>query len=129
MSAQKEIAGKPQLALVPYLAVSGIAEVFDWASRVKYKRWNWTLGMPISVSLSAALRHVWKFLSGEENDHESGLPHLAHALTMITIAFVNYTERRALVDDRRCAYSDEDLKMTPREIRQKLQSKRKKKAR
>lgn len=48
---------------------------------VKYGRNNFkTTGFKFTRSLAAALRHIFAFLSGEDNDKESGLSHLAHAV-------------------------------------------------
>ncbi len=31
--------------------------------------------------IDACLRHIYKYIEGEDNDPESGLPHLSHAAT------------------------------------------------
>ncbi|WP_266156768.1 dATP/dGTP diphosphohydrolase domain-containing protein [Dyella silvatica] len=53
------------------------AKVFDYG-RKKYAEWNWAKGMPWSAPMACAIRHCLAILDGEENDPESGLPHLAH---------------------------------------------------
>ena len=49
----------------------------------KYAPWNWAKGMPWSVVLGCAVRHLLKAV-GEGSPHcadpESGLPHRAHAI-------------------------------------------------
>ena len=45
----------------------------------KYKNHNWR-GAPTNEEyINALLRHVMNWVNGEDNDVESGLPHLAHA--------------------------------------------------
>ncbi|MFN7341587.1 MAG: dATP/dGTP diphosphohydrolase domain-containing protein [Opitutia bacterium] len=53
------------------------ARVFDYG-RAKYAAWNWTKGMPWSVPLACAARHLIAMSECEENDAESGLPHRGH---------------------------------------------------
>lgn len=51
--------------------------VFDYGRR-KYKEWNWAKGMPWSVVLGCAARHLFAILDGEEADSESKLSHWGH---------------------------------------------------
>jgi Domain of unknown function (DUF5664) len=70
--------GKPDLSQVSWELVSELAKVRMFGER-KYAKYNWKKGFKITRSLSAALRHIFLFLSGETNDAESGLSHLGHA--------------------------------------------------
>lgn len=72
-------AGKPALDLVPLMALEDCARVFDYG-RAKYAEWNWAKGMDWSVPYACMLRHMAAWHRGEENDPESGLPHLGHAM-------------------------------------------------
>lgn len=45
----------------------------------KYERYNFVKGYKWSLSYDALQRHLMLFWSGEDNDSESGLLHLAHA--------------------------------------------------
>jgi Domain of unknown function (DUF5664) len=65
-------------------------EMIELVSRVrmfgakKYARGNFKItGFKYSRSLAAALRHIFAFLAGEDNDPESGLSHLGHAICSI----------------------------------------------
>lgn len=49
----------------------------------KYGRNNWKKGMAWSRLLDAALRHFVAAALGEEDDPESGLPHVAHGLASL----------------------------------------------
>lgn len=86
--------GKPKLSLIPLTTLYDEARVWEYGEK-KYKAWNWTKGMQWSVPLECALRHLARWQAGEENDEESGLPHLAHAmcnLRMLTLYAKTYTE-------------------------------------
>ena len=61
-------------------------EMIELVSRVrmfgakKYSRGQWKGGFKTTRSLAAALRHIFAYLGGEDNDPESGLSHLGHAI-------------------------------------------------
>lgn len=55
-----------------------VASVLEFGAR-KYEDHNWAKGLPLSAIISAVLRHLSHALDGEEEDPESGLPHLHHA--------------------------------------------------
>lgn len=75
------------------------AAVFDYG-RKKYSAWNWSKGMPWSVPIGCAMRHiVFGPLAGEENDKESGLPHRGHFACNI-IMLMHYVEFYPEGDDR-----------------------------
>ena len=44
--------------------------------------------IPTREYLGAAIRHIYKYLSGEKNDPESGYSHLAHATASLMMAYV-----------------------------------------
>lgn len=67
-----------RLDLIPPEALAKISEVYDYGAR-KYAPQNWRKGYAWSLSYGALLRHLNSFWSGEDNDPESGLPHLSHA--------------------------------------------------
>ena len=79
--------GKAKLSLIPFVTLYDEAAVWEYGER-KYKAWNWTKGMDWSIPFECAMRHLAKWQAGEDNDEESGLPHLAHAmcnLRMLTL--------------------------------------------
>ena len=71
--------GKVPLDLIPLSAMIECARVFDYG-RNKYAAWNWAKGMDWSVPYGCLLRHMAAWFDGEDNDPESGLPHLGHAM-------------------------------------------------
>ena len=60
---------------------------------------NWEKGMDWSRLYAAALRHLTAWWRGNDIDHESGLPHLAHALCCINFLLA-YELRGMGRDDR-----------------------------
>ena len=90
---------KPSMHLIPGTALMMLAKVMALGAS-KYGAYNWR-DQPVAatVYLSAALRHIYQWLDGEDIDPESGAPHLAHAMADMAIlldAFANNT----LIDDR-----------------------------
>ncbi len=76
--------GKPQYHLLPNDVLQQVGQVLAFgASGAKYGPHNWRKGMAWSRMFDAAHRHIWAFWEGEDNDPESGLPHLAHAVTCL----------------------------------------------
>ena len=60
------------------------ARVFDYGKR-KYAAWNWAKGMPWSVPLACAARHLVKMLGGEVDDDESNQPHRGHVFCNVVM--------------------------------------------
>ena len=82
--AVKNDQGKPQYHLLPNDVLQSVGAVLAFgASAEKYEAHNWRKGMAWSRMFDAAQRHIWAFWEGEDNDPESGLPHLAHAVTCL----------------------------------------------
>lgn len=70
--------GKPDFTYLSYEFLEEIAKAREFGAK-KYSRNNWKKGFKVTRSLAACLRHIFAFLSGQTNDPESGLSHLAHA--------------------------------------------------
>ena len=86
--------GKVDLSLIPLSTLEDEARVWMYGKE-KYAAWNWTKGMPWSVPMACALRHLAAFQRGEDVDAESGLPHIAHVmcnLRMLTLYSKTFTE-------------------------------------
>lgn len=63
--------------------IEGVAKVLAFGA-AKYGEWNWErVEDGERRYYAAAIRHIAAHNGGELNDPESGLPHLAHALTSI----------------------------------------------
>lgn len=60
------------------------AQVFEYGRR-KYAAWNWAKGMPLSVPIACAARHLRAIIRGEHTDPESGLSHRGHVFCNIVM--------------------------------------------
>lgn len=69
---------KPGISLLPPEALLEITKVLDFGAK-KYDAHNWRKGFKYTRVISAVLRHIFAYLSGEDKDPETGLSHLAHA--------------------------------------------------
>jgi hypothetical protein len=75
------------------------AAVFEYGKR-KYAEWNWAKGMPWSVPIACAARHIlYGVMQDEENDKESGLPHRGHFICNIVMLWT-YAHTYKEGDDR-----------------------------
>lgn len=92
-------AAKLPLHLWPETAtLIGAVALLDGA--LKYGRSNWrAVGVRASIYVDAARRHINAWFEGEDNDPDSGVPHLGHALACIAI-LIDAQAVRKLVDDR-----------------------------
>jgi hypothetical protein len=90
---------KAPLHLWPMSATTlGALALLDGA--LKYGRGNWRhIGVKASIYVDALFRHTTKWFEGEDNDTDSGLPHLAHALACLAI-LVDAKASGQLNDDR-----------------------------
>jgi hypothetical protein len=98
LSGKKNDGGKPPLALLSGVALIEVAKVLEFGSR-KYTAWNWKGGFKWSRLGSAALRHVFSWLSGEDKDSETGLSHLAHAMCCLMF-LLDFEVNKLGEDDR-----------------------------
>jgi hypothetical protein len=77
-AADKQDAGKPSMELLPAEAMTEVAKVLEYGAR-KYAPNNWRKGLSWGRLSGAALRHLFAWIGGEDNDKETRLSHLAHA--------------------------------------------------
>lgn len=100
--------GKPPFELLPFEALESVAKVLAYGAK-KYDAHNWRKGLGRARLCGAALRHIFAYLRGQDNDDKpdaqgrlgSGLPHLAHAACCILFALT--FEIEGTHDDRRGA--------------------------
>jgi len=69
---------KPDWSLVNMKQLEGLADVLTYGAK-KYDRHNWVNVEPYRY-FAALQRHIAAWQDGEENDVESGLNHLHHAM-------------------------------------------------
>jgi len=71
---------KPKLHLLPPKSMLEIGKVLTYGAE-KYDAENWRKVPDLQNRYtSAALRHIFAHIEGEENDEETDLSHLAHAM-------------------------------------------------
>jgi hypothetical protein len=76
----KDDESKLKYTLIPHEVVTALAKVFHYGA-TKYQPDNWKHIEDKHRILDALWRHLIAYLSGEEIDQESGLPHIDHLLT------------------------------------------------
>lgn len=82
----KHDSDKPAVQYIPMEALFAMGDAFGYGAR-KYGGYNFQLtGLEVTRCLAAAVRHIFQFLSGEDNDKESGKSHLGHAMAAIGMA-------------------------------------------
>lgn len=60
---------KGRFDLIPFTALSRVAKHFE-NSTAKYPERNWEKGMPIHICMDSAIRHLLKYVDGQdEEDH------------------------------------------------------------
>lgn len=91
--------GKPPLAYLPTAAIREEAKVQAYGHKKYGDFWNYRKGMEIGRNLSCALRHIYAFMDGEDQDPESGCSHLAHARCRLGFVLQNLHDGTA-IDDR-----------------------------
>lgn len=95
---KKNDQGKPRVSLIPKAAILGAARGLTYGEK-KYGTHNFRNGLSFSRLADATMRHLTSWLEGENNDPESGLSHLDHAIA--SLAMLKFMEEhRQDMDDR-----------------------------
>lgn len=81
--------------LRPHLNISSSVTLLERSGRN-----NWKQGLAISGVIDSMQRHVASYLEGEDNDQETGLPHVDHILCNALFISELYHTKRELCDDR-----------------------------
>ncbi len=82
----KILEGKPRLELEPPRQRLEVAKVWTQGAKV-HGPYNWFKGIPLSISVAAAERHIVKWKMGEDINTEDGEGHhLAHAIASLQMA-------------------------------------------
>lgn len=80
---------KPVLAYIPKEAIWEMGKALTFGAK-KYDSWNYKNGIETTRTLSAALRHIYQFLDGENLDSESQSLHLGNAMANLAMAIDTY---------------------------------------
>lgn len=89
---------KPRLSLIPKEALWQIGGALTYGEK-HYGTHNWRKGIPISLLLDAAMRHISQFAEGEDIDPGSGNPHLGNAIANLCMA-IQLLKDKPSCDDR-----------------------------
>jgi hypothetical protein len=98
MAGTKKDQGKPEVAIIPPIAILEEAKAFTYGKK-KYGKWNFKKGLEVTRLISAAMRHILQFLGGEDIDKESEAHHLGCARANLAMA-LDMMERKPELDDR-----------------------------
>jgi hypothetical protein len=93
-----------QLGALDPKALYTVAEVAGFGAN-KYAAFNFLRGYSWALNYDAMQRHLMQWWAGEDNDSESGLPHLAHA-AWHCLALLAFVIRGRGTDDRPQAVLD-----------------------
>lgn len=87
--------GKPELSYIleADYAIEGVCDVLAFGAK-KYDRGNYKKGFPKEKLVDSLLRHLTKFLNGEEYDEESGLHHTDHITANALFLAWHYNGRK-----------------------------------
>lgn len=84
--AVKDTSNKPKLHLLKPKMLREMARVRAFGI-LKYQNDVDWMKSDQADYLSAALRHIYAYIEGEDSDTESGISHLAHAATSLMLAY------------------------------------------
>lgn len=89
---------KPRVDLIPPDALLAVADVLAYGAG-KYGARNWERGLLLSRLYAAQMRHLLAWAAGQDDDDETGLPHLAHAACS-SLMLLALSMRDPSLDDR-----------------------------
>lgn len=89
---------KPKWSLVDFKSLEPMVNVLEFGAK-KYSAHQWKIGLPTTEICESLLRHIFAYMNGENNDKDSGLPHIGHA--MCNLMFLQYMmDNKPEFDDR-----------------------------
>jgi len=94
----KDTEGKPRPTLIYYSLIKEISKVREYGIEKYGSKTDWQTTDP-QDHLEAALRHLYKYAEGEENDDASGLNHLAHAASNIMFLIEDKYMKELMLDE------------------------------
>ena len=92
--------GKPEFDLLPIELLSDVNRVLVFGA-LKYGVNNWRKkeGFKYSRCYNALLRHMFAWWNGEDNDKETGINHLSHAMCNLIFLMYHFKNNK-IADDR-----------------------------
>lgn len=92
-------AAKPAIGLIPPAALIYMAKAMQHGAD-KYGSFNWReKAVRSTIYIDAAMRHLLRYLDGEDIDTDSGVPHIAHVAACMAV-LMDATAVGNLKDDR-----------------------------
>lgn len=79
---------KPRTDLIPPNAILEVSRILGFGAD-KYGESNWAKCPDFNRYIAAALRHIFQYKSGIKMDDESGVSHIAHAVTSLMFVLEN----------------------------------------
>jgi hypothetical protein len=102
--------GKLKWSLVDFKSLEPMVRVLEFGAN-KYEIDNWKKGLKVTEVCESLLRHIHSFMAGENDDSESGLPHVGHI--QVNAMFLSYMiNDKPEMDDRRIDNYSEVRKLT-----------------
>jgi len=95
---RKDDQDKVRMELIPVDCLWDEARVWTFGAK-KYADRNWEKGFAWSRAYGAALRHLTRFWNSHDNDEETGLSHVAHAVCCLRM-LQRFEKDKIGVDDR-----------------------------
>lgn len=89
---------EPRFDLLPYIGLAEVARLYRNGAE-KYAAHNWAGGYRRSLSFAAMQRHANQFWSGQDEDPEMGLCHMA-SVVFHALALIYFDPRFPELDDR-----------------------------
>lgn len=90
---------KPRYDLLPPHALAEVVKVLTHGAD-KYGEYNWAKGIKFSRLYAATQRHLQAWQSLEDNDPETGINHLAHAMCSLLFLLTFQQQDKKTLDDR-----------------------------
>lgn len=84
--------GKGDMVSLPNEAILRLSKHYENGAK-KYGRWNYTKGIPVSSFMDSALRHIFKYLDGQDDED-----HLSAAAFNILGAMEMEAKHKELID-------------------------------
>ena len=84
--------GKGDMVSLPNSAILRLSKHYENGAK-KYGRWNYTKGIPVSSFMDSALRHIFKYLDGQDDED-----HLSAAAFNILGAMEMEAKHKELID-------------------------------
>lgn len=91
--------GKPEVSQLDPRFVIELADLMTLSAK-KYGKYNWANGQEYHTPYDSCMRHLLKFIAGEDFDDDSGKSHLIHAAANLMILWTSHQKGIKELDTR-----------------------------